>query len=81
MVVRHHRHLRRTVVFMRVQTCDGHRRSLVTNATIAGENALYGYDEIGNSTDWAANGLNQYAQFSYDPDGNLLSDGVRTFAA
>ena len=55
-------------------------RGEVTNATIAGENAVYGYDEIGNSTDWAANGLNQYAQFAYDPDGNLLSDGVRTFA-
>lgn len=39
----------------------------------------FGYDEIGNSTDWAANSLNQYAQFAYDPDGNLLSDGVRTF--
>ena len=37
----------------------------------------FGYDEIGNSTDWAANSLNQYAQFAYDPDGNLLSDGVR----
>ena len=56
-------------------------RGEVTNATIAGENAVYGYDEIGNSTDWAANGLNQYAQFAYDPDGNLLSDGIRTFAA
>ncbi len=54
-------------------------RGEVTNATIAGENAVYGYDEIGNSTDWAANGLNQYAQFAHDPDGNLLSDGVRTF--
>ena len=41
----------------------------------------FGYDEIGNSTDWAANSLNQYAQFAYDPDGNLLSDGVRTFAS
>ena len=40
----------------------------------------FGYDEIGNSTGWAANSLNQYAQFAYDPDGNLLSDGVRTFA-
>ncbi len=80
MAVRHHRHLRRTVVFMRVQTCDGHRRSLVTNATIAGRTELHAYDEIGNSTDWAANSLNQYAQFAHDPDGNLLSDGVRTFA-
>ena len=40
----------------------------------------FGYDEIGNSTGWAANSLNQYAQFAYAPDGNLLSDGVRTFA-
>lgn len=55
-------------------------RGEVTNATIAGRTELHAYDEIGNSTDWAANGLNQYAQFSYDPDGNLLSDGVRTFA-
>ena len=38
------------------------------------------YDEIGKSSYWAANRLNQYAQFAYDPDGNLLSDGIRTFA-
>ncbi len=35
----------------------------------------FGYDEIGNPTGWAANSLNQYAQFAYDPD------GVRTFAS
>ena len=52
-------------------------RGEVTNATIAGRTELHAYDEIGNSTDWAANSLNQYAQFAYDPDGNLLSDGVR----
>ena len=56
-------------------------RGEVTNATIAGRTELHAYDEIGNSTDWAANSLNQYAQFAYDPDGNLLSDGIRTFAA
>ena len=48
-----------------------------TNATIAGRTELHADDEIGNSTGWAANSLNQYAQFAYDPDGNLLSDGVR----
>ena len=56
-------------------------RGEVTNATIAGRTELHAYDEIGNSTGWAANSLNQYAQFAYDPDGNLLSDGVRTFAS
>ncbi len=55
-------------------------RSEVTSATISGVTNGYGYDEIGNSTDWTANNLNQYAEFSYDLDGNLLSDGVRTFS-
>ncbi|MGN0833896.1 MAG: RHS repeat domain-containing protein, partial [Kiritimatiellia bacterium] len=43
-------------------------RSEVTSATIVGGSqsaatAYYGYDEIGNSTDWTANNLNQYTQF------------------
>lgn len=54
----------------------------------------YGYDAAGNRTSstaagvarqWTANGLNQItgetngAAFSYDPDGNLLGDGTRTY--
>lgn len=54
-------------------------RSEVTSAYVAGESDLYGYDEIGNSTYWTANNLNQYTQFTYDLDGNLLSDGIHTF--
>ena len=50
----------------------------------------YGYDGIGNSTNWSANCLNQYtadvattspsSPFSYDPDGNLLTNGVFSYA-
>ncbi|MGN0845531.1 MAG: RHS repeat domain-containing protein, partial [Kiritimatiellia bacterium] len=54
-------------------------RSEVISAYVAGESDSYGYDEIGNSTYWMANNLNQYTQFTYDLDGNLLSDGVSTF--
>ncbi len=55
-------------------------RSEVTVANIYGVPAAYDYDEIGNSTNWTANSLNQYTQFSYDLDGNLLSDGIRAFS-
>lgn len=51
-------------------------RSELTSAEIAGVPSLYGYDDIGNSTNWPANCLNQYTGFSYDADGNILSNGV-----
>ena len=35
--------------------------SEVTAANVSSFLAAYGYDEIGNSTNWTANGLNQYA--------------------
>ena len=54
-------------------------RSEVTAANIAGVANGYGYDEIGNSTSYTPNSLNQYTEFSYDLDGNLLADGIRTF--
>ncbi len=54
-------------------------RSEVTSAIIAGGSKLYGYDDIGNSTNWPANNLNQYTQFTYDLDGNMLSDGIFTY--
>ena len=52
-------------------------RSEVVSAQIAGCERVYGYDEIGNSTNWTANALNQYvsyADFNYDADGKMLSD-------
>ena len=54
-------------------------RSEVVDAFISGNAAQYGYDEIGNSTNWLANNLNQYSQFQHDLDGNLLDDGNLTF--
>ena len=54
-------------------------RSEVTAATIGGIASAYGYDEIGNSSSFTPNNLNQYTEFSYDLDGNLLTDGTRTF--
>ena len=54
-------------------------RSEVTAANISGVANSYGYDEIGNSTSYTPNNLNQYTEFTYDLDGNLLTDGVRTF--
>ena len=54
-------------------------RSEVTSATISGIANGYDYDEIGNSTSYTPNSLNQYTEFSYDLDGNLLTDGIRTF--
>ena len=54
-------------------------RSEVTGAIVSNIAAEYGYDEIGNSTSFTANSLNQYSQFQYDSDGNLLSDGVYAF--
>lgn len=54
-------------------------RSEVTSATIGGIANGYGYDEIGNSSSFTANNLNQYIEFSYDLDGSLLADGTRTF--
>ena len=68
---------------------DALNRSVVRNADAFGYNdrsevtsentTRWSYDEIGNSTNWIANALNQYTSFTYDLDGNLLSDGVRTF--
>lgn len=43
-------------------------RSEVTSATIGGIASVYGYDEIGNSTNWTANSLNQYAPFTCGGD-------------
>ena len=54
-------------------------RSEVVEASILGNLAKYGYDEIGNSTNWIANSLNQYSQLQYDLDGNLLTDGNLVF--
>ena len=54
-------------------------RSEVTGATVSGSAAEYAYDEIGNSATYTANNLNQYSQFQYDLDGNILSDGVHMF--
>ena len=55
-------------------------RSEVTSATIGGIANSYDYDEIGNSTSYTANNLNQYMEFAYDLDGNLLTDGGHTFS-
>ena len=67
-------------------------RSEVVSATVVGGSpspatASYGYDDIGNSTNWSANCLNQYTlcgsvspcEFSYDLDRNMLSDGNLSF--
>ena len=51
----------------------------MASASVSGLSYAYGYDEIGNSTNWTANNLNEYAEFGYDADGNMLSDGVRTY--
>jgi RHS repeat-associated protein len=59
-------------------------------ALLAGTGRDYDYDPIGNRTAdqagaYAANGLNQYTVapglggFSYDANGNLTGDGVRTY--
>ena len=55
-------------------------RSEVIGATVSGVASVYGYDEIGNSSLFAANNLNQYSQFQYDLDGNMLFDGNLSFA-
>lgn len=54
-------------------------KSEVTSANISNTNSIYGYDEIGNSTNWVANCLNQYTSFTYDIDGNLLSDETYSY--
>ncbi|MBO4288391.1 MAG: RHS repeat-associated core domain-containing protein [Kiritimatiellae bacterium] len=54
-------------------------RGEVVSADISGTSRTYGYDGIGNSTSYTANNLNQYTEFSYDADGNLIFDGTRTF--
>ena len=54
-------------------------RSEVTAANVSGIFAAYGYDEIGNSTNWTANCLNQYTQFAYDLDGNMTQCGDWTY--
>ncbi len=59
---------------------DYNERSEVSAALVAGNSAEYDYDYIGNETSWTANCLNQYTEFPHDDDGNLLSDGVFSFA-
>ena len=59
-------------------------RSEVTGAIVLGCATEYAYNEIGNSTSFTANSLNQYSQFQYDEvrireldsdntDGDLMS--------
>ncbi len=60
-------------------TFSYNERSEVISAFVTGNSSEYGYDEIGNSTNWTANCLNQYETFPHDEDGNLLSDGVFSF--
>jgi RHS repeat-associated protein len=62
-------------------------------AVISSQSRQYVYDAAGNristlvnglATSYSSNGLNQYASvggagYSYDADGNLLSDGVRSY--
>lgn len=54
-------------------------RREVTGAVVSGIAAAYGYDDIGNSTNWAANCLNQYVSFPYDQNGNMISDGMFSY--
>ncbi len=54
-------------------------RSEVTMANVSGVPAAYGYDEIGNSTNWTANCLNQYTEFTHDADGNMTQCGDWTY--
>ncbi|MBQ6138036.1 MAG: RHS repeat protein, partial [Kiritimatiellae bacterium] len=54
-------------------------RSEVTSATVSGLAASYGYDEIGNSTLFTPDCVNQYGELCYDADGNLLVDGCFEF--
>ena len=54
-------------------------RSEVSSANVSGVPSTYGYDEIGNSTNWTANCLNQYTQFVYDFDGNMTQCGDWTY--
>ena len=54
-------------------------RSEVTAANVSGIFVAYDYDEIGNSSNWTANRLNQYTKFTHDADGNMLSDGNLSF--
>ena len=54
-------------------------RSEVTAANVSGVPAAYGYDEIGNSTNWTANCLNQYTEFTHDADGNMTQCGDWTY--
>ena len=39
-----------------------------------------GYDCIGNPTNWLANSLNQYSQFTHNLDGNLTNDCIFTYS-
>ena len=54
-------------------------RSEVTSANVSGVPSAYDYDEIGNSTNWTANSINQYTQFTYDLDGNMTQCGDWTY--
>ena len=47
-------------------------RSEVTSATVDGVSTNYWYDEIGNSTAFTVNCLNQYTEYYHDYDGNLF---------
>ena len=55
-------------------------RSEVTAAKVSWASSIYGYDEIGNSTNWTANALNQYTEFTYDRDGNMMQCGDWIYA-
>ena len=54
-------------------------RNEVISAIIENISKTYGYDEIGNSSFFQANNLNQYSEYEYDSDGNLLSCGELSF--
>ena len=54
-------------------------RSEVTTASVNSDIYSYGYDDIGNSTYYTPNNLNQYTEFTYDADGNILTDGYTSF--
>ena len=54
-------------------------RSEVTAANVSGVFSAYGYDEIGNSTNWAVTCLNQYTEFTHDADGNMTQCGDWTY--
>ena len=54
------------------------RRGEVTNEVVAGVIRTHAYDFIGNEQ--PANCLNQYLGLAYSPNGELVSDGIFTYA-